>query len=195
MNVIESSWRIIEQFLLKHSSDTYITLAPPATVEEIEKLKAEINLPIPDSLIQSLLIHNGQRDENRWLPFFDYQHLLSCEEIIETYQMMNNLFPNQDIVNYINPQDCKVVKLHYIWNKKWLPIPDANGDGLILDFDPSFLGEKGQVFYRPNSDNPPDKTIAKSYEQWMERICHKLQSGKFDVEDNMIKIKEFTYEW
>lgn len=195
MNTIENCWRIIEQFLKEYSPNTYETLAPPASALEIEKLKKEINLPIPDSLVQSLLINNGQNDESRIYSLIDYHHFLSCEDIISTYNMMNDIFPDEDIVDYIEPSECAEVRIYYIWNKRWLPITDSNGDGLMIDFDPSETGIEGQVFYRPNSGNPPDKCIARSHEEWMIRICEKLQQGDFRVDDGTILINNFTYDW
>jgi len=195
MGCIKEYWKTIDYNLKKYTPSTYETLAPPATDAEIYKLIKNIALPIPDSLIESLLIHNGQIDSNYMNPFLDYQHLLSSSEIIENYSMMNDIFPDEDTVYYIDESTCRIVKRNFIWNKKWMPFTNCNGDGLLLDFTPAQYGEIGQIFYRPNSGMPPDKALASSYEDWLNKISLIFENGDFQVEDSMVMLNNFTFNW
>ena len=83
--MIRIYWAVMEKYLKKYSPDVYKTLAPPAADSQVDKLIKMAELHIPDSFIQSLLIHDGQNDEDRLFPLFDYQHILSCNQIISTY--------------------------------------------------------------------------------------------------------------
>lgn len=192
---IKDYWKTIDQYLRRYSPDTFKTLKGPASDYEIESLIEKIKLPIPDALIQSLKIHNGQEDKLHSPSFIDYHNLLSCSDIIEVYDMMNGIFPDEDTIWYIEPDTCQFVKIYYIWNKRWLPFTEANGDGLMLDFDPAPLGETGQIIYRPNSSNIPDKPISNSYSDWLETICERLEKGEFLVRDGIIEIKDFIYDF
>jgi hypothetical protein len=63
-----------------------------------------------------------------------------------------------------------------------------------LDFDPSGEGVLGQVFFRPHDDNPIDKPITISFEDWMEQLCERLDNGLFEVDEGEIVFNEFTFQ-
>ena len=195
---IKDYWKTIDQYLIKYSPNTYNSLMGPASDTEIKRLMEIIKLPLPETLIQSLIIHNGQEHMLDSPSFIAYHNLLSCSDIIKVYDMMNEICPEEDdaTVWYINPDDCKYVKTNYIWNKKWIPITEANsGDGLLIDFDPAPFGQSGQIIYRANTPPSADKPISNSYSDWLKTICERLENGQFSVEDEIINIDRLIYDF
>ncbi|MDR1317298.1 MAG: SMI1/KNR4 family protein [Spirochaetales bacterium] len=192
MSEIGYYWKTIDNFLIKNNNAIYNSLLGPADEKEINNLENIANVKLPDAFKESLLIHNGQDENNGIITFIDYQKLLSVHEMVKDYKMFCGLFENE-IIDFIKPDECKYIKNYYIYNNKWLKITESNSDGLIMDFDPAEKGRVGQIFFRPHDDNPADKIIAETYEEWLKIICERLETGLYEIEDGEIVFEDFTF--
>jgi cell wall assembly regulator SMI1 len=123
----------------------------------------------------------------------DYHKLLSAKEMTKNYKMLCGLFCADETVDFIEPNECKYIKRNYIYNHKWLKFTESNGDGLIIDFDPGVKGTIGQIFFRPNDDNPVDKTIAKSYENWLKKLCEKIENKEYKINNGEIVFEDIIF--
>jgi cell wall assembly regulator SMI1 len=186
-------WKTIENFLKNTNDEIYNSLLGPANNDEISKLEKTLNLKLPDSFKESLLIHNGQTENDSIITFVDYQKLLSVNEIMKNYKMFCGLFDENETIDFIKSNECKYIKRNYIYNHKWLKFTDSNSDGLIIDFDPATNGILGQIFFRPHDDNPIDKIIAQSYEEWMEKLCVKIDNKEYEITEGEIVFEYFTF--
>jgi len=196
LNSVRQSWNIIEGVLRTELPEVYATLAPPATRQAIATLSAAFTyVKLPAAFIESLQIHDGQIDPQRLLPLFDYQHLLSASQILETYQMLQGIFPDEPTVNHISPTDCHIVRRNRIWSSRWIPFTESNGDALVLDFDPASKGIAGQVFFRPNSDNPPDKALAPNFSHFLDGFAQRMASGAFEIKAGALTFADFTFNF
>ncbi|MDR1223866.1 MAG: SMI1/KNR4 family protein, partial [Tannerella sp.] len=145
MSEIKYYWKTIDAFLIKNGNEIYSSLLGPADEKEINNLENILDIKLPDTFKESLLIHNGQDENNNITTFIDYQKLLSVNEMIKNYKMFCELFENE-IVDFIKFNECKYIKRQYIFNNKWLKFTESNSDGLIMDFDPAEKGKAGQIF-------------------------------------------------
>jgi cell wall assembly regulator SMI1 len=192
MSEIKYYWKTIDNFLIKNNNEIYSSLLGPAEENEIINLENILNVKLPDTFKESLLIHNGQDEHNNIITFIDYQKLLSINEMIENYKMFCDLFEGE-IVDFIEPDECKYIKKQYIYNNKWLKFTDSNSDGLIMDFDPAEKGKSGQIFFRPHDDNPLDKIITETYEEWLKIICENIENKLYEIKNGEIVFKDFTF--
>jgi cell wall assembly regulator SMI1 len=192
MSEISYYWKTIEGFLLKNNVEIYNSLSEPAEEKEIKNLESKLNIKLPDTFRESLMIHNGQKENNNFVTFIDYQKLLSVNEMMEQYEMFCDLFENET-VDFIKLDECKYIKRNYIYNNKWLKFTESNSDGLIMDFDPAIKGKIGQIFFRPHDDNPVDKIITETYEGWLKSICEKLENNLYKIKDGEILFDNFTF--
>ncbi|QAV19438.1 SMI1/KNR4 family protein [Paenibacillus chitinolyticus] len=109
-------------------------LPPPAAEEEIQRLERTLQVTLPTAFRDYLSIMNGQHDE---IPFIGYNCFLSIADIIETWSMMNELFEDEEQVDWVNEDRIKPV----IWSNKWIPFTDFEASSrLILDLDPGKNG-------------------------------------------------------
>jgi cell wall assembly regulator SMI1 len=184
-------WKIIDDFLLKNNENIYNSLLGPANEIEINNLENILQIKLPDTFKESLLIHNGQVDNNV-ITFFDYQKLLSVNDMIKDYKIHCELFENE-IIDFINPDKCKYIKRQYIYNKKWLKFTDSNGDGLIMDFDPAKKGKIGQIWFRPHDDSPIDEILTETYGELLKTFCEKIENGLYEIEDGEILLDNFIF--
>ena len=192
MSKIKDYWKIIGDFVKVTDIQIYNSLQGPASEDDIKKLEKALKLNLPDDFKESLLIHNGQNENDYLITFVDYQKLLSVNKMIENYKMFCNLFGKKEF-SVIKPEDCKYIKRNYIYNHKWLKFTESDSDGLILDFDPAEKGTAGQIFFRPHDDNPTDKVIAKSYEEWLKILCEKIENNEYEINDGEIVFEDFTF--
>lgn len=148
----------------------------------------EINLP--EAFKESLIIHNGQIETDNIITFVDSQKLLSVNEIMNVYKKLCDFFQTNETIDFIKkPYECKYVKRNFLYNPKWLKFTKSNlhwEDGLIIDFDPSERGTSGQIFFRPYTKIPEDKPIAKSYENWLERLCMLIDNNEYKIKNGKI---------
>jgi cell wall assembly regulator SMI1 len=134
--------------ILKHiqtiSHLIFSTVNPPATAEEINLLESTLNVQLPIHFRNYLLTWNGQQEH---VPFIGYNSFLSIPAIIETGSMLNELFEDEEQVDWIEEDRIKPL----IWSKKWIPFTDFEASShLILDLDPGKNGISGQIFkYHP----------------------------------------------
>jgi cell wall assembly regulator SMI1 len=192
MSEIKYYWKTIDNFFIKNNNEIYSSLLGPAEENEIINLENILNVKLPDTFKESLLIHNGQDENNNIITFIDYQKLLSVNKMIENYKMFCDLFEDE-IVDFIKPDECRYIKKQYIYNNKWLKFSDSNGDGLIMDFDPAEKGKRGQIFFRPHDDNPADKIITETYEEWLKIIYETIENKLYEIKNGEILFKDFTF--
>ena len=192
MSEIENYWKTIKGFLKKTNEQICNSLQNPAKETDINKLEKILKLNLPDVFKESLLIHNGQNDNDYIITFMDYQNLLSANKMIENYKMICKLFGENDF-SVIKQKNCKYIKRNYIYNHKWLKFSESDSDGLIIDFDPAKKGTVGQIFFRPHDDNPIDKIIAKSYKEWLDKLCTKIENTEYEIIDDEIVFNDFTF--
>ncbi|MFD0716410.1 SMI1/KNR4 family protein [Paenibacillus sp. GCM10027626] len=89
--------------ILKHiqtiSQPIFATVNPPATKEEINLLESTLNVQLPSSFRNYLSTWNGQQEQ---VPFIGFNSFLSIPDIIETWSMMNELFEDEEQVDWVN---------------------------------------------------------------------------------------------
>jgi cell wall assembly regulator SMI1 len=192
MSEIEYYWKTIDNFLIKNNNEIYNSLSGPAGNDEINNLENILNIKLPNTFKESLLIHNGQDENNNIITFVDYQKLLSVNEMIKNYKMFCGLFENETI-EFIKPNGCKYIKRYFIYNNKWLKFTESNSEGLIMDFDPAEKGKIGQIFYRPHDDNPVDKILTETYEEWLKTVCERLENKLYEIKNEEIVFENFTF--
>jgi cell wall assembly regulator SMI1 len=192
MSDITKYWKTIENFLKKTDIEIYNSLLGPTDEKNIKELENILKINLPETFKESLLIHNGQNENNNFITFVDYQKLSSVNKIANDYKMYCDLFDESD-VSFIKESECKYIKRNYIYNHKWLKFTESNSDGLIIDFDPAKKGTIGQIFFRPHDDNPIDKIVAKSYENWLETLCKKIENKEYRIDKGNILFDDFTF--
>lgn len=164
---MKETWVQIEGFLKKHVPSVMETLNRPMTEEELDRLESEICNIIPNDFKAYLLVHNGQDDPSRLQTLCEEGTLLSTEEIIKTYHMLNEINESGDIGSV------------EWWSRKYLPFTDCEGDHLALNL------ETGEVVMHVH-DSGIEEGIASSFQEWFESKLSFFRQGKFSVNDGYL---------
>ncbi len=179
---IKEIWQAIEQLLAVHSPATFATLAPPATTAEIRALENLLGKELPQSLSESLFIHNGQQDPSKVHDFVDGGILMGTEAIAATWKMLTNL----DNGFRTTDPDWDNHNLGAWWSKHWVPFTEQEGDCLCLNLDENSKDlAYGSVLWHVH-DNPHEPNLYPSYKAWLQSVLHRLESGKFKIIDGQI---------
>jgi cell wall assembly regulator SMI1 len=177
---IGETWTRIERVLRERVPDTALTLAPPATDEEIDDLQRAINLTLPPEFCQSLRIHNGQNDPTRCHGFFIEGLLASTKQIAETWRMLTDLDEQfrQRETNWDTHGHGEW------WNGHWVPFTIGDGDCLCINLNPQVRsgGTLGEIVCHVH-DNPHESGIAASYGAWLQRLAERLEDGEFTINE------------
>jgi cell wall assembly regulator SMI1 len=174
-------WETIERLLESKSDSLLQVLTAPVDFQEVRFLSS---LNGSDNLVESLQVHNGQR--NGLIPLIDPWILLKADQIEKENIRLNKLFlnPDEPFDDEIGTEAIGPVKPD-LWNQAWFPFAaDGSGNYLCVDCDPPSGGIAGQVILWA-SDPPYVEVIAPSYRAWLEQFASDLEAGKYkwDTED------------
>lgn len=184
MNQIWSE--ILTQIRLE-SEDIYASVNPPADSAQIHRLEETVGVKLPRDFCGYLSTFNGQRnteeqtrDRNTEIPLLGYNPFLSVTGIIETWNMMNELFPEEnEPLKWVAEDKIKP----YIWRRHWIPFTEYGGSQyLILDCDPGKNGTYGQVFIWCSGMDYSEVT-ADSFGEFSREILNRLSEKRFEVSE------------
>ena len=177
-------WQRVKQEIHRISPEIYDHINPPASHADIAHLEQTLNVTLPSAFVDYLSVMNGQRHEQMYC-LLDYYPFMPINEIIEDWQMMNELFLEFNPINIITENK---IKPHY-WSKNWIPFANFEASNrLILDLDAGKNGCDGQVFVlTPGADLESDEVVvAHSFESFSQQVLDVLASNRFEVVDDVI---------
>ncbi len=184
---MERIWDKILEQIRQISGDIYVSVDPPADPSQIRLLEETVGVTLPQDFCGYLSALNGQkdteeqtRDRNRELPLLGYHPFLSISGMIETWDMMNELFSKEaEPLEWVAEDKIRP----YIWRRHWIPFTEYEGSQyLILDCDPGKNGTYGQVFLWC-SGMDYSEIVADSFEEFSKEILARLIEKRFEVSE------------
>ena len=178
-------WDEILEQIRQISGDIYASVDPPAAPFQIRLLEETVGVTLPQDFCGYLSALNGQkdteektRDRNRELPLLGYHPFLSVAGMIETWDMMNELFSKEtEPLEWVTEDKIKPC----IWRRHWIPFTEYEGSQyLILDCAPGKNGTYGQVFLWC-SGMDYSEVVADSFEEFSKEILTRLIEKRFGV--------------
>ena len=182
---MEQVWREILKQIKLASEDIYASVNPPADALEIQRLEEAVGVELPQAFRDYLSTLNGQknteeaaRDRNTEIPLLGFNPFLSVTGIIETCNMMNELFAGETKpLDWVEEDKIKP----FTWRRHWIPFTEYEGSQyLILDCDPGKNGTYGQVFCWCSGMDFLE-VAADSFEAFSIGLLSRLSEGKFEI--------------
>jgi len=180
MEHIAAAWTTIERVLAEHLPEVTGTLRPGADDATLARLTAELG-PLPEELVASLRIHDGQDNPTRLLDVYDHLTFLSVDAMLEDHRMRLDVLGDDvdsDDYAWMTPDRVRTIPN----SRGWLRFTDSEGQGHAIDLDPLPGGERGQVIWLP-IDGPTPAPVAPSYGAWLTDLARRLDAGTFTVDD------------
>ncbi len=173
---MDELWTRLETFLQQNAPKIYGSLAPGATEAEIAETEAHCGFSFPSDVRQFYLRHNGQdSDSPMFMP--DYFWFLSMSEVVDEWE--NNIANLEYLKGEVpdgNDKSPSVKPLSL--NRAWVPFAwNIGGNQICLDFDPSPVGETGQIV-EYDHEAERQRCLAPSFRVWMETIVTDLEMGR-----------------
>jgi len=188
---IETIWQRWHVHAATHTPKLPGTLQGPVDDAELQRLQA-LDLPLPASLISSLLVHNGQRADSTEDFLAGAGRLLSADDMVSHRNMLRDALsevaiPADDDV----PAQTGIGPVRALtFCERWLPIADSNGDVTwYLDFDPLPTGKSGQVI-RVDLEAGEWLVCADSYAQFLDDYVSALEEGRIKVKRGRLESDE-----
>jgi len=182
------TWLRIERRLAQLGCLDAMGLRPGAGADEIARLESYLGVALPDSVKQSLAIHDGQDGfglvygtellsiagiRREWA---NWRALDEDDMNAGSADMMGSVPPG-----FIKPLYC---------NRAWIPLThDGGGNHMGLDFDPDSFGQRAQVIAF-GRDEEMKRLLANSFETffaacaaWLERAT--WNGAHFEASDSL----------
>lgn len=179
---IAEAWETIERVLRRHVPAVADTLRPGADDASLDQLAGAVG-DLPDELVASLRIHDGQDNPTQLLDLFDYLTFLSIEAMLEDHRVRSEAL-GEDVgsteYSWMAPDRVRAIPN----SSGWLRFTDSDGTGHAVDLDPLPAGQRGQVIWLP-IDGPTPAPIAVSYGAWLTSLARRLDDGEFTVDSEL----------
>lgn len=191
-SAIATVWQRWHTFTAANTPQLTDILQGPVEAADLAEFSA-FGMPLPEELIESLKIHNGQDADCADDFLAGGGRLLSAAEMLEHHRMLREalgeLPPTEDDdlppLTGIGPVRTLNV------SERWLPIAEFNGDVTwFLDFDPLPAGQVGQVI-RVDLESSEWLVCAESYAQFMDGYVCALEQERIKIEDGNLESVDF----
>ena len=190
MTEIAALWERLEAWGKEHAPKMLEDLNPGAGEDDLAKLEAALGRKLPEALLQSLAIHNGESDGWPNKVFADLGAYYSCDAIVEHWRMrvdiaaqLGDEFSDEERVEQAAAGLISIsgpVKAH-TYHRDWIPIMDCNGDVVwALDFAPGDGGEPGQVI-QVDLEACDWRVLAPSFDAFFAAYVESLEAGDYPI--------------
>lgn len=187
---VATIWQRWHAFAAKHTPKMQRALQGAADDVELGGLAA-LGFALPDALIDSLRIHNGQRPDAVEDFLAGGGRLLSASEMVAHRDMLREALAGLQVPEDEDaPAQTGVGPVRALsFCERWLPIADCNGDVTwFLDFDPLPTGRAGQVI-RVDLESGEWLVCADSYALFLEGYVRALEDGRVPVRRGRLQAK------
>ncbi len=183
----------IKAWLQAHAPATLAQLNPGASISDLEQLEQGLGMPLPESLKQFLMQHDGDDALGCDAFWGDFNVMLSCQQILQQYHLDQEIGqqlydPSMETIEFWRDRiqgriifvkgAVKPLMLH----PGWIPLTNMNGDVIrYLDYDPAPGGIKGQII-EVDPENCSYQVIADSFEDLLRRYRLALEAGEYRVD-------------
>lgn len=164
---IRETWKQLDDWFAADATRLPGELNGPASDDEIAALHAALGPTLPDELVGSLRIHDGQAEPG--VAFVENDVLLGTAEIAAQWSIWRGLVAAGDFDGITSEPDAGIRDDWY--NLKWILFThDGSGNHLCVDLDPAEGGVVGQVI-RVWHDDAVRERVARSFAQWLAGVA------------------------
>lgn len=175
---MQEHWMRIEYRLAELGCSNNMALRPGAGAREIADLEQHIGTPLPDTVKQFLVIHDGQ-DGFGLIYGQEFLSISGIRQQWDNWRSIDEKDMNADCADFMGSEPEGFIKPMYC-NRAWIPLThDAGGNHIGLDFDPDRLGKSGQVITF-GSDEDIKRFLAGTFEAFMESYVCWLERAEWN---------------
>jgi cell wall assembly regulator SMI1 len=183
---MEKIWKKIEAWLEENAPETLADLNPGATEADIRKAEKALSVRLPEEMVKSYSVHDGQRGGAG--PLFGDYALLSLEAAVKEWKTLKKL-ASGGVFNFMHGKPAPRVRPDW-WNPRWVPVAsDSAGNFLCADFAPARPGKNGQIISFLRADHTRE-LVAKDFKSWLSAHAKALEAGEYKVENGWLSKAE-----
>ncbi len=162
----------------KYQSDMDLSFNDGASDHDFAKLEKVLGFELPNDFKEIYRIHNGAKSDSTTLAGEEW---LSIRQIVIDYEMWNELFEAGDFDDEQAEPSSPAIKAEFWFNPKWIPFTTRlNGDGRMIDLDPTEKGTVGQIIYMYHDDTDR-KLESISLKDFFEQFATDLENDEYII--------------
>ena len=182
-------WERLEKQLKIHAPQLLASFRPAVEHSLLDEFEAETGLRLPDDIRFAYMRYNGTVFTNwdqinlfggiRWWPLAEViEQWRNTGESIEQLEMSEVYdFDESDPNWHVVP----IRPFSFITPNKWIPIGDAYGTILYIDFLPGPTGLQGQLIKHYSHGASDFSVMAPSFQAYLSDLVRNLENGKIAV--------------
>lgn len=183
MTEIRRTWQRIKKWATDNGPELLEYLNPGASADQLAELQQQLGLQLPDEFLDSLRLHDGERDLRGQL-FVDMGALLPCDQIIERWQLSIAAAEDHEEIDEEEAKELIAEQIMFVdgpvrplsFHHAWVPVLDMNGDVLwALDFAPPQDGTPGQMI-RVDLESLDWRVVAPSFGAFLDAFAEALET-------------------
>ena len=175
-NRVRKAWATIERVLEHEVPSVFQSLRPPATEQQLLDLQKALGRAIPEDLLESLRLHDGQDGKQRET-LFDGEWILPVDRILEYWRMRNEIQKDND--SFLAPQAPRRDSGDTPWwDARYIPFTDSDGDAYCVD-SASPAGPVIQHIHDQGMDSAPEYS---SFIEFLEALASCFEAGHYTKE-------------
>jgi cell wall assembly regulator SMI1 len=190
---VSDSWNRICNWLKTKSTEEFELILPPASEDEINAVLTQIEVDIPNDLIQLYRVMNVEDGPS----IFPYTHPkasyglayspLSLEQVLRDWQMQLRALKEGGFEQL--PQDSDPEVRNQWWNIAWIPFAwDGACNWYCIDMDPAKTGTRGQVITHSHEDGA-HHVLAPSLADYLSDLADGLEAGQYQFDNYGVQPK------
>jgi anti-anti-sigma factor len=186
---VKEIWRRLDAWLTDGAPAIAESLRPGATEAALAAAEAALGVRLPDDVRASLLIHDGQEDQEDAL--MADMTLLSLEAIVGTWRTLRAAVDRGGSRGAVSVTPRGAIRETW-FSPRWIPLAkNEGGDAFCLDLDPGKKGLPGQIVLYLH-EAPERDLAAASFREWLSTFVSGLESGEigYDEEYGLVPIEE-----
>lgn len=164
---VTSHWDRIERWLSQQAPEVLHSLRSGAAATNISRVERALQIELPDDVVASYLLHNGQERYGEGL-FHRRWSLLSIDSIVSEWQGWMSLADNGEAY----------------WNQLWIPIAhDFGGNNYSIDLDPHLGNDAGRIIHTDHETIPEiEEIVADSFQSLLLQLANDMESGDYGLQ-------------
>ncbi|PCJ55342.1 MAG: hypothetical protein COA79_21100 [Planctomycetota bacterium] len=176
---IEILWCKYKNWLKNSNPDWVNLLNSGASADDLKVVEDQLSFPLPNDYKDFLKIHDGQRQDS--IGLLSENIIFGIIPALGCWESMKHMYDGGQFNNDLDSEPKGAIQ-YKLWNVRWFPISNDNGNLVCIDLDPGPNGKVGQIIDFDNS-SVHRVVLADSFLEYFQEYIDDIINKKYIYSD------------